>query len=96
MSGMVSLDAPVSIANFQANPIEDFQSAPLNSGGMPTAKHEYGATHGEGVAYTGSKEKQEIHDTGDAQVFAAGDEDGLFEPTEDELVSLRKVPAAMP
>ena len=71
------------------NPIDDFQSAPVNPTGMPT-------TEG-GTGHTLKEQKKFLEPT-EVTVTAAADYNSDSEnvPTEEEMSTLRKVAAPMP
>lgn len=68
-----------------ADPIMDFQSAPINAGGLPTAHDK-------------QKSPMDVVHSGDMTVSAAHDvyEGGEGFPTEEELTTLRRISAPMP
>jgi hypothetical protein len=88
------LDKSERLANgigIQQNPIVDFYTAPVSSKGQPTAELSH-----QGI--TDEKDEKALYDPAgeDVTVTAAQDQisDDLI-PTEEDLLTLRKVPAPM-
>ena len=79
------------VAGVQQNPIVDFHTAPITASGQPTAELSHQGFHDE-------KDEKAIYDPAaeDVTVMAAHDQiaDELI-PTEEDLLTLRKVPAPM-
>jgi POT family proton-dependent oligopeptide transporter len=84
-----------------ANPILDFESAPVRPEGLPTAHqlHQQDGVSGyQDNQYADKLDEQAMNEVHDATVVPAYEEDEDYEgkPTEEELRTLRKIGAPLP